>query len=165
MDPLTPNVTPPLDLLDVEALRGPQADLVALARGLGIRPPRHRQGEKFLKGPIPWTWLERAFLLPGKALHVALLLWQKAGCRRSRTVPFCLAGGLPPGLNEQSARRGLRRLEAAGLVTVRHSPGRGLEVTLNRVSADSHQRRFPLESGTTSEAQSPGEGDCVNGTE
>ena len=49
------------------------------------RPPRHRSGEKFLKGPIPWAWLQRAFLLPGKALHVALLLWREAGCRRSRT--------------------------------------------------------------------------------
>jgi hypothetical protein len=24
------------------------------------KPPRHRQGEKFLKGPIPWSWLCRA---------------------------------------------------------------------------------------------------------
>jgi hypothetical protein len=88
-----------------------------------------RQGEKFLKGLVSWRWLERAFRLPGKALHVALLLWREVGCRRSWTVPLCLSGNLPEGLNEQSARRGLRELEGAGLVAVRRPPGRGLEVS------------------------------------
>jgi hypothetical protein len=38
------------------------------------KPPRHRSGEKFLKGPIPLLWLIQAGRLPGKALHVGLLL-------------------------------------------------------------------------------------------
>jgi hypothetical protein len=117
----------------VEALQAPGVDLAALARRPPRKPPHHRQGEKFLKGPIPWPWLQPAFRLPGKALHVALLLWREAGCRRSRTVPLRLAGELPEGLNRQSARRGLRQLVGAGLVTVRQRPGRGLEVTLNDV--------------------------------
>lgn len=124
------------DPFDVEALRAPEVDLAALARQPSTKPPRHRQGEKFLKGPIPWTWLERAFRLPGKALHVGLLLWREAGCRNSRTVRLCLAGELPGGLNKQSARRGLRQLVGADLVTVRPRPGRGLEVTL----LDTHLR-------------------------
>ena len=70
------------DPLDA-ALRAPPLDLPALAPK---RPPRHRSGEKFLKGPVPMAWLERAFVLPGKALHVALLLWFKAGCQRCRTA-------------------------------------------------------------------------------
>jgi hypothetical protein len=127
MDPLPPSP----DAFDPEALRRSELDLPSLARQPGRKPPRHRQGEKFLKGPVPWPWLERAFRLRGKALHVALLLWREAGCRRSREVPLCLAGNLPEGLNEQSARRGLRQLEVAGLVTVCRPPGRGLEVTLN----------------------------------
>jgi hypothetical protein len=98
------------------------------------RPPRHRQGEKFLKGPVPWAWLDRAMRLPGKALHVALVLWKEAGCAKRRTVRLCLNGPLPGGLTRQSARRGLRQLAEVGLVTVRHLPGRGLEVTLAEVS-------------------------------
>ena len=94
------------------------------------RPPRHKPGEKFLKGPIPWTWLEQAFLLPGKALHVALLLWQTGGCTNNRTVRLCLNGALPEGLNRQAARRGLTQLTRAGLVSVLRRPGRGLVVTL-----------------------------------
>ena len=97
------------------------------------RPPQHRQGERFLKGPIPWRWLENAMQLSGKALHVALILWQQAGCRKDRTVRFCLNGKLPELLNRQSARRGLRSLAEAGLVSINRLPGRGLEVTLSEV--------------------------------
>jgi hypothetical protein len=122
------------DPLDA-ALGAPPPDLSALVAQAPRRPPRHRSGEKFLKGPVPWAWLERAFTLSGKALHVALLVWFEAGCARSRTVRMCLSGTLPTGLNEQSARRGLQRLAEAGLVTVRRRPGRGLEVTLNDAPA------------------------------
>jgi hypothetical protein len=136
------------DPFDVDALRAPGADLDALRRRPPGKPPRHRAGEKFLKGPIPWPWLARAFGLPGKALHVALLLWREAGCRRSRTVRLCLNGGLPAGLNRQSARRGLRQLEGAGLVEVRHYPGKGLDVTLRDTPAG----------GTGGEGESAGRG-------
>jgi hypothetical protein len=131
------------DPFDVEGLRMPGADLAALARQPSRKPPRHRQGEKFLKGPIPWAWLERVFPLSGKALHVALLLWKEAGCRRNRTITLCLSGVLPEGLNRQSARRGLRQLAGAGLVTVRQLPGHGLEVTLNDAQAVSAENRPP----------------------
>ncbi len=32
------------------------------------RRPRPRQTERFLRGPVPWPWLSRAMILPGKAL-------------------------------------------------------------------------------------------------
>jgi hypothetical protein len=124
---------PPPDPFDVQALQLPGADQSDLRARPSHKPPRHRPGEKFLKGPIPWSWLERTFLLSGKALHVALLLWREAGCLHSRTVRLCLGGRLPAGLSRQSARRGLRRLADVGLVTIRQRPGCGLEVTINDV--------------------------------
>jgi hypothetical protein len=120
-----------MDPFDEDALRGPEIDLKALGCRPSRTPPRHRQGEKFLKGPIPWPWLAAAFPLPGKAMHLALVLWREAGCRRSRTVRLCLSGELPPGLSRQSARRALRRLAGAGLITVHRRPGCGLEVVIN----------------------------------
>jgi len=93
------------------------------------KPPRYRQGEWFLRGPVPWPWLETAARLPGKALALALCLWREAGYRRRRTVKLC-QGRVGLGLNEHSARRALRALEVAGLVSVVRKPGRGLEVTL-----------------------------------
>jgi hypothetical protein len=122
---------------DADSLRSQQADLDALRQRLRQKPPHHRRGGKFLKGPIPWPWLERAFLLTGKALHVALLLWREAGCRGNRTVRFCLRGELPEGLDRQAARRGLQQLTSAGLVEVHRDPGKGLEVTLMDLPAES----------------------------
>jgi hypothetical protein len=92
--------------------------------------PRHRPGEPFLKGPIPWRWLTTAAAMPGKALQVALLLWKEAGCRKSRCVTLCLSHGAEVGVSRKAGRHALRRLEAAGLVRVAYLPGRALQVTL-----------------------------------
>ncbi|HZT83464.1 MAG TPA: hypothetical protein VFA26_24755 [Gemmataceae bacterium] len=118
------------DPFDVAALRLPAVDLDALRKRPPRGLPRHRQGEKFLKGPVPWAWLERAGRLPGRALLVGLLLWREAGCRKGRTVTFCLTHAREWGCDHQTFRRGLRALAGAGLVTVHRRPGRALSVTL-----------------------------------
>ena len=85
------------DSFDLEALRLSGEEVETLAKRTTKRPPRHRPGEAFLKGPIPWRWLVAAARLPGKALQVSLLLWKEAGCRKSRVVTFCLARGAEMG--------------------------------------------------------------------
>jgi hypothetical protein len=72
--------------------------------------------------------------LPGKALHVGLMLWQEAGCAKVRTVRFSLPRAAAQGITIKTARRAVKALEKAGLVAVRRFPGRGLEVTLLDVS-------------------------------
>src|SRR5262245_40184815 len=100
----------PSNPFDRERLR-----LTETAPSRPARPPRHRPGEWFLRGPVPWSWLELAARLPGKALALSLCLWREAGRRRRRTVKLCLPRvGL--GVNEHAARRALRELERAGLV-------------------------------------------------
>lgn len=123
---------PPLP--DPEHFRLPES-MTALARPPS-RPPRHRPRERFLKGPIPWAWLDRAGRLPGKALAVGLVLWQLAGMARRRTVHVCLSSLGSLGLNEDSARRGIKALERARLIVVRRRPGRGLDVILLEVRDD-----------------------------
>jgi hypothetical protein len=118
------------DAFDPESFRLPETDLNSLLNRPRKRPPRHAKGGRFLKGPIPWGWLQRAARLPGKALHVALLLWQEAGCARKRTVRFRLASVASLGMHFDTGRRALRALERAGLVTIRYPSGRSLEVTL-----------------------------------
>src|SRR3954465_8051960 len=58
-----------IDPWDPERLRLP-ADLFGESRPT-LRPPRHRPGEPFLKGPIPYHWIADACRLPGVGLHVA----------------------------------------------------------------------------------------------
>jgi hypothetical protein len=114
----------------MDALRAPEGAVDTQRLQARRKPPRHRRGEPFLKGPIPWQWLQRALTLPGKALHVALLLWKEAGCRGSRTVPFRLARTAELGIHPDTAKRGLRALAKAGLLSVQYHPGRALEITL-----------------------------------
>jgi hypothetical protein len=126
-------VAPPseqLDAFDPDALRLNGEALYTPRRRPPKGAPRHRPGEPFLKGPVPWRWLTTAAALPGKALQVALLLWKEAGCRKSRCVTLCLAHGAEVGVTRKAGRHALRRLEAAGLVRVAHLPGRALQVTL-----------------------------------
>jgi hypothetical protein len=118
------------DAFDPDALRLNGEALDAPRKRSPKRLPRHQPGEPFLKGPVPWRWLTTAAGLPGKALQVGLLLWKAAGCRKSRSVPFCLAHGAEVGVTRKAGRHALRRLEAAGLVRVEHLPGRALQVTL-----------------------------------
>ena len=120
----------PPDPFDVDALRLPATDQADGRARAPKRPPRHRPGGKFLCGPVPWDWLAQAGRLPGKALLVGLLLWKEAGCERSRTVRFRLAQAQALGVHPDTARRGLRRLEAARLVQVERPAGRCLTVTL-----------------------------------
>src|SRR5260370_6075789 len=94
------------------------------------RRPRPRQTERFLRGPVPWPWLSRAMILPGKALAVALILWRQRGMTGRRTVTFCLARAGAHGIPPTTARRAIRQLEKAGLVSILRMPGHGMEVTI-----------------------------------
>jgi hypothetical protein len=120
--------------LDPEQLRF--TNELLKARGCKPKPRRNTkawagykplQGEKFLRGPIPLFWLLQVFLLPGKALHVANVLWHRAYLERKDSVRFNQSRW--PGLSRDAARRGLAALERAGLVRVQRNPGSAPIVT------------------------------------
>jgi hypothetical protein len=94
------------------------------------RLSRPRRADRFLKGPVPWSWLTRAMAIPGKALAVGLMLWLQRGMTGRRKVLFCLARAEAYGIPTTTARRAIRGLERASLVAVCRKPGRGLEVTI-----------------------------------
>ncbi len=82
-----------------------------------------------LWGPIPWRWWRAASQLPGKAPHVALACWLKAGWERS--ARFELAPVWPElGLSQPSTYRGLESLSGVGLAGVIRSRGRSPSVTI-----------------------------------
>lgn len=128
-------MTPPLD---VDALRLQAADQVDLKPG---QPPRHRPGERFLKGPIPMEWLALAAKLPGKALHVGMAVWHLAGMKRSSTVILTASLLRSLGVTRYAARRALKVLEQAQLVSVGRHRGRNPTVVLL-------EARLPLVSET-----------------
>lgn len=96
---------------------------MALPKSITSKPTRGRIKGLFLKGPIPWEWLVKTMRLPGKALHVALILWQEAGFRRVKTVKLRTSVVDKVGFSRRSARRALKQLESAGLIETEPKPG------------------------------------------
>ena len=93
-------------------------------------PPRHRPGQRFLKGPIPLSWLTAAADQPGKALHVGVVLWFLAGLDSRREVRLSGSVARRFGLNRHAVYRGLAALESVRLVSVVRHAGRNPLVTL-----------------------------------
>ena len=111
---------------DLDRLRLPGQPDQPPPRAYGARrdrPPRHTR-QAFLKGPISWPWLCEAASLPGRALHVGLVLWYRAGREKSLKVVLSWSDLATMGVKRDAGRRGLEQLEAAGLVAVDRHPGR-----------------------------------------
>ena len=95
------------------------------------RPSRHARGVYFLKGPVPWSWLQKAMSLPGRALHVSLYLWWQAGMNKKHEVSVSLSRiTRETGVPRLTLVRGLKTLEQAGLVSVLRHSGRKPQVTI-----------------------------------
>ena len=87
------------------------------------RPPRHRRGETFLRGPIPLAWLEALTDLEsarssGKLLHTGLALWFRAGIENRRRFRVPTPQLRRFGVGRKSARRCLQVLADGGLIQV-----------------------------------------------
>jgi hypothetical protein len=107
-----------MDVDDIDALE-PEAE----------RPPV--SGNRFLKGPIPWSWIAAASALPGQALLVGLCVWRLAGAMKNRTMFFGNSDLKPLGIDRSKKSRALHALEQAGLIKVARQPGRFPKVTLS----------------------------------
>jgi hypothetical protein len=82
-----------------------------------------RNTAPFIKGPLPVAWLSQAAELPGKALHLALAIQWLSGMSKGAPVKVPKKVLATFGLSMDAYRDGLKRLEAAGLITVMRLPG------------------------------------------
>lgn len=77
------------------------------------------KGEPFLRGPVPIPWLASAAQLPGKTLHVGIMLWFMAGILKRQDqikVPKRIQESF--GVARWAYSDALDRLALAGLVSV-----------------------------------------------
>ena len=90
------------------------------------------RGSRFVRGPIPLLWLSRACGLGGKTGQVVLAIWYARGLNGE---PVALTSTLLAtfGVTPKTGRCVLRRLEAAGLVSVERRSGRSPRVTVIQV--------------------------------
>jgi hypothetical protein len=110
-----------VDEVSDDGVRYRQVDLSAVP---GIRKPNssgsaNRRGGPFLKGPISLLWLERAGRLPGKALHVGLVIRHVQSLNRGDGTIVLTNQWLKNfGVDHHAKRRALVALEQAKLIAV-----------------------------------------------
>ena len=80
--------------------------------------------DRYLSGPVPWTWIAAASELPGKALLVGLCIWRLVGVKKSRTIVLGNADLEPLGIDRAAKSRALSALEGVRLISVTREPGR-----------------------------------------
>lgn len=80
------------------------------------RVPPH--GSKFLKGPIPLSWLSAAAKLPGKCCQVGTALWYRAGLQKTGTIRLSYETLAIFGVDRWAYHRALGKMKVAGLISV-----------------------------------------------
>ncbi len=92
---------------------------------------KQRQRGRFIKGPIPLSWIHKASILPGKALHVGMLIWHLVGLENSKTVKVKPTLCTQSGISRHSKYRALKALAASGLIRIERSHrGEGATISL-----------------------------------
>lgn len=127
-----------INLISLNRLALPKSDCQKIGNNESDESlPSFYQGEKFLKGPIPWNWLCRASCIPGRAFHVAIRIWHLAGLYKGKKT-FALSQKIlrELGLKRTTAYRGIASLEAEGLIKVERNPGRNSIVTILGIKAN-----------------------------
>ena len=79
--------------------------------------------EPFLRGPIPLEWLRVAASLPGKTINVALALWWRHGMAQGKSFKLSRLALMTLNVERDAERKGVARLEQAGLIHVERMPG------------------------------------------
>jgi DNA-binding transcriptional ArsR family regulator len=118
------------DPFSLESLRLPATMIGDIT--IKRRPPRHRPGDPFIKGPIAYAWIASACRLPGSGLPVAMAYRLHAKRFRFSHGRHWGMGDIARGLriSLRSARRGLRAAELAGLLSASREPGRKPAVSI-----------------------------------
>jgi hypothetical protein len=81
---------------------------------------------------VPGAWIETAGRLPGKAAHVAMVLWRKAALQGSARVSLTTDDLIPWGVGGEAKRSVLQAMEEAGLISVERRRGANPVVTIIR---------------------------------
>jgi hypothetical protein len=92
--------------------------------------PRHKAGERFLKGPIPMAWLNKAMQLPGKSFQVAIIIWYLASMKNNRQVKLTQKELDIFNINRNAKYRALAELKSVNLISLYSENGKNPTVTL-----------------------------------
>ncbi|EMI54653.1 hypothetical protein [Rhodopirellula sallentina] len=121
----------PTDVSALFTVRGERrVDRNAKSESVSIPLPRHRPGERFIRGPIPMTWFRAASTCGNRAEAVAVLLWYAAGYQRRNPIKMTPALLRELRVHPKTAKRIVTRMSDLGLVQCEFARGRSPLVTI-----------------------------------
>lgn len=102
------------------------------------RARANRIDGRFLKGPIPLPEIAQAARLPGRSLALLLAIHHQTALTGKRVVTLPRALLTDLGIDKDSKSRGLKLLQAAGLVSATLASGKAarVELTSNRKATE-----------------------------
>lgn len=115
--------------MNVADFAAPTGHVLAKPPRPAASPMRQRRGH-FIRGPLPMAWVATAARFEGHTLHVALLLWYRAGMEGYADIMIPRQDKDAFGVSRHAFALALERLESAGLVTVSRAQGRSPRVTI-----------------------------------
>ena len=99
--------------------------------------------EPFLRGPIPLEWLRVVASLPGKTINVALALWWRHGMAQRKSFKLSRLALMTLNVERDAERKGVARLEQAGLIHVERMPGQRPIISLLDLARPAPSQPFP----------------------
>jgi len=127
------------EMLDLELARLPSS-MARPSPAARDALPRPAEGERYLGGPIPISWLSAACRLSGRSLQVAIAVWHEATLSgRTAQAPVRASLCRQFGVSRSTMARGLDQLVAAGLLEV-VARGRG-RLTIVRICSAPPSKR------------------------
>ena len=104
-----------------------------------MKAKAQRKAGEFIR-PIPKPWIIAAAQAPGsKTLAVGLALWFLSGLEQNRTFRLRSSIVREFSVCRSTCYRALAALEAAGLITVERSQGRGPKITILEAKNVAHE--------------------------
>lgn len=90
---------------------------------LAMRDRSFKDAEKFLKGPVPWDWIELAASDSSTTALVGIALWRLSGAVKSKTVRLGNSEVEDLNISARSKTRALAALERLGLIKIQQNLG------------------------------------------
>lgn len=114
-----------------EVLESLNQEVIPLPSVADVNPKhKNRQTEPFLRGPVPMSWIDKAYeVAGGNGLMLGLYLWWVSGMTGSKTFSVNVSR-LDSRQSLRTKRRMLKTLEDAGLIRRINEPGKRLNVEL-----------------------------------
>ena len=91
---------------------------------------RQQSLRKFIKGPIPFKWIQTASLLGANEARMAWLLWFLYGVNKGAAFTVSNNRAAEFGIERRQKYRALSSLEKAGLISVKGRPGTAQKITI-----------------------------------